>query len=135
MVLVGVYHVLEPWNHTMLGAFDKPTAPGSQQGLRRVLELAFAPTALALHYVTVILQLVMNARARTFAGQSRVAAALLLLAHLPTYAVHAGMFGRYAVRTGVSWNDALRDILLFATAWQALTMSPVDQSMEDEADK
>jgi hypothetical protein len=119
----------------VLGSLDEPSTWEDLHGLSRVFEFAVAPATLALRYVTNILQLVMNSRSRTFAGQSRTAVALLLLVCFPKYMVLAGMFGRNALGDGVSWDNALHDVLLLGLAWQALTLPLVDQTAEDEAEK
>jgi hypothetical protein len=136
VALFSAYCILQPWCHPLSGSFDETATPEGQSHLQRIFaEPILLSAPLAPQYVAEVLQLLMNSRARTFAGQSRAAVALLLLARLPKYAVHAGVFGQYPVLAGLSWDDALRDALLLGLTWQALTMQLVDQAAEDETEK
>lgn len=82
---------------------------------------------------SLILQLVMNSRARTFAGDFALTSYLKLLGHALLLAYHSSkVMGKFYVSSGILVADALLMALSVIEVYQASTLPRVEQEAPDE---
>ncbi|KAJ7150717.1 hypothetical protein C8R46DRAFT_497288 [Mycena filopes] len=128
--LALTFYFLELENWMLIEPLAPRTVPGDVRGqyssnVGAVVE--------ALKITGVIMQLILNYRSKTFAGQYKVSA---VVAAADTVLGHAGsaawLVGRSEVMPGVSWAEVLWDVVLGVGCWQAWRYSSRIPEDEEE---
>ncbi|KAJ7505989.1 hypothetical protein B0H11DRAFT_326911 [Mycena galericulata] len=113
-----------------------PVIPTHHEGERpNILSTNMSIVVDALSMSGAVLQLILNYRAQVFAGRYKASVVLSVVLRFLHYAsTLPAIVGRSEIMNGVTYTDAVWDVLMWTSCWQAWKYSsriPADEDQED----
>ncbi|KAJ7207989.1 hypothetical protein GGX14DRAFT_634694 [Mycena pura] len=129
--LVAIYYLFSPDEYHVLPPLIPPRSPEDHptNSVARISALLSFPLA----FTGNLSQLLLNHRARTFAGSYKLAVSLRFVSAMLALVLYSpALVGRFDARPGFSVPGAVDLFVLAATMWQAAIFPKVVQNAEDE---
>lgn len=130
LFFVGVYYFLTPHRHFVIPSLvPSPTSHDVPESKIHDFNEVFIP----LEFTSLVVQLLLNHRSRTFAGWYKSSVVVALMLQVITLANFVpAVLGRIDARPGLPAHQVVLLVFVVTTAWQALTLPSVPQTGGDE---